>query len=415
MWALHATLGFCWYVSLVLANLSLATAASPTPRASQRFFRAAAAARNPSVNVSNSPPTLFKDVGRHSGAGSLLRRPYCTLGGPGAIRFASERIDFWIDPETNTRYIRSGKPSKTALAAKCQGPFKTGDCLTGHPMNGAPPDCSSLRCPCSIDTASPVPGARNGKLQAAQAALVKEIGNLCAQKRGSFSVLLLGLRRAVLPAYLAKRCPRRLHIDTVESNQYVIDAARNFLGLEYDEQYTVQQADAWQYLMRINGTKKRYDAILTDCFGGDGHIMETCRAPSFFARLRTILRPEGVSIQNVGSEASKSMLMGYVSVFGKANVALMGPDENPVQLTGLATSSTEQMIRAVATPLRVVSHAKSSVQPNSSAAAQLNSSVAAKFNTSKAAQSNTSVAAQSTSSEAAESNASVPSEKGALS
>lgn len=389
MWPPCGTLVFCLSVFLIASKL--VEAELPNRRASHKFFRASATlssstSNEPNSSTSNEPNSssvVSKDFGRYGGVRLLLRRPYCTLGGPAITRFATERIEIWIDPETNVRYIRIGNSSRTALAAKCQGAFQSGNCLKGHPLNGAPPDCGSLQCPCAVDTSLPVPSMQGGKLRAAQSALVKEVGRLCARRRGTFSVLLLGLNRAVLAAYLQKRCPRRLRIDIVESNRYILDAAHAFMGTKQDEHNSIESADSWQYLIRLNATKKKYDAILTDCYGSDGHIPATCRAPSFMIRLRAALRPGGVSFQDVGFDASKSLLMGYGVAFGKTNVALLGPDDVPLRLT--STNPPDQLIRAVAAPVALRRAANISNRSNDSAplmpklnaSAQSNSSAAA--------------------------------------
>lgn len=379
MWVLSAAEAFCVLLFLDISNL--AKAALPTQRASQRFSHTQPA-HSPTFNSASSSFNLRK-VGRHSGTDSLLKRPYCTLGRPGTARFASERIEVWVDPITNSRFIHSGNSSKTVLAAKCEGSFQADDCLLGHPMNGAPPDCSSLRCPCSVDTS--LPSIRNGKLTAAQTAIVKEVGRLCARKNGTVTVLVLGLHHAVLPAYLEKRCPRRLRIDTVDSNQHIVNAAKAFMGAMANEHNHIECADSWQYLMRLNATRRRYDAVLTDCFSADGHIPATCRAPSFIARLRVALRPGGVSVQDIGGEVSPPLMMGYSAAFGKANIALLGPDEVPVRFEGSVKQRNDQMIRAVSAPLKVRHVVESSAQPTTAMpAAKRNFNTSAQSNTTEA-------------------------------
>lgn len=368
MWFAHDGV---FSMSIFFVVVQLVRAALPTQRASQGFFRATVSTHSPTFSVTKNSSVVPNSVGRHDGVDSLWRRPYCSLGRQVTTRFAPERIEIWIDPETNVRYIRSHNSSRTALAARCHGPFQAGDCLMGHPMNGAPPDCGALHCPCSLDTSLPVPSLREGKLRTAQSTLVKEVGRLCAEKKGKFSVLLLGLNHAVLAAYLEKRCPRRLHIDTVESNQHIVDAASAFLGSKRDKYNNIECADSWQYLMKLNATKKKYDLILTDCYGSDGRIPATCRAPSFMARLRTALKPGGLSFQDVGAEATKSMLMGYSAAFGKGNVALLGPDEVPVQFPGSPSNLNGQVIRAVASRLVVHEAGTPSAQSNKSLAASI--------------------------------------------
>mmetsp|Transcript_100561 Transcript_100561/g.314264 ORF Transcript_100561/g.314264 Transcript_100561/m.314264 type:complete len:216 (-) Transcript_100561:101-748(-) len=118
---------------------------------------------------------------------------------------------------------------------------------------------------------------------------------------GATQVLSIGLGGGELPQFLLRRCPN-MRIETVELNEEVIHVATNFFGLgesqsAFGDRVSVEHADALAAVEER--ALSRYDAVLVDCFAGGGRVPETCRSRRFAEKVRGILKPSGVLLQNI--------------------------------------------------------------------------------------------------------------------
>jgi spermidine synthase len=114
---------------------------------------------------------------------------------------------------------------------------------------------------------------------------------------------MIGLGGGELPQYLLHHCPN-MQIDAVELNGDVISLARTYFGLGESEtsfpgRLSIQQADALTAVRERASGKKSYDAVLVDCFSGGGEVPETCRSRSLAEKVKAILKPRGVLLQNI--------------------------------------------------------------------------------------------------------------------
>jgi SAM-dependent methyltransferase len=143
--------------------------------------------------------------------------------------------------------------------------------------------------------------------------IATQLATLCGG--GSSRVLLVGLGGSVLTQYLADNCPE-MRIDVFEISPDVVEAAQSFFGLrECREQNpgrigvsTVDAAVGLSELAAggqglelaegfVNGTDA-YDAVVIDCFVGEGKIPDACRSRETLDKVRGILRPGGSLLQN---------------------------------------------------------------------------------------------------------------------
>jgi spermidine synthase len=135
---------------------------------------------------------------------------------------------------------------------------------------------------------------------------------VCAK---SSRVLLIGLGGSVLTQYLAANCPS-MALDNFEISKDVVDAAEDFFGLRETRErnpgrVAVTTIDAAEGLADLisggggleladgftNGTDA-YDAVVIDCFVGEGKIPEACRSRETLELVRSVLRTGGELLQN---------------------------------------------------------------------------------------------------------------------
>merc|ERR1719313_2802470 len=156
-------------------------------------------------------------------------------------------------------------------------------------------------------------------------------------------VLLIGLGGSVLTQYLAANCPE-MKLDNFEINQDVVDAAENFFGLKETQErnpgrVAVSTVDAAEGLADLtNGGAglqladgftqgaEAYDAVVIDCFVGQGKIPDACRSRETLDHVRAVLRPGGALLQNAWARSPQlpeverdysTLTQDYRSVFSK--------------------------------------------------------------------------------------------------
>lgn len=185
----------------------------------------------------------------------------------------------------NQRRLRFGDECATESKVNCKG-------VADSSCDG---QCGS--CPCEFDD--------SGQLSAPYMQLMfAQMEPWCKKLSGEVNVLLIGLGGGELPQFLLRRCPT-LSIDTVEYSGDVIAIARQFFGLQNSEErfgqrLRVQQADALAAVQqRAAVASATYDIVLIDCFAGGGEVPITCRSRELAEKVRYILKPAGVLLQNM--------------------------------------------------------------------------------------------------------------------
>lgn len=194
-------------------------------------------------------------------------------------------------------------------------------------------DCTPCACTAKMDDPSRL-GTSYHRVIASQ------LSSVCME---SSRVLLVGLGGSVLTQYLADNCPE-MKIDVFEISPDVVSAAQSFFGLrECREQNPgrigVSTVDAAVGLSQLssggegleladgfaNGTDA-YDAVVIDCFVGEGKIPDACRSRDSLELVRGVLRNGGSLLQNawgrslqlpVVAEDFSRLTEDYQSVFSQ--------------------------------------------------------------------------------------------------
>lgn len=148
-------------------------------------------------------------------------------------------------------------------------------------------------CPCDVDTSV--------GLNAYMQTMFEQLGPRCSGEDAR--VLMIGLGGGELTQYLLHHCPG-MHVDAVELNGDVISLARAYFGLGESERkfkgrLTIEQADALTAVGERALAGEGYDAVLVDCFSGGGEVPESCRSRTFAEKVKAILNPAGVLLQNI--------------------------------------------------------------------------------------------------------------------
>jgi spermidine synthase len=199
--------------------------------------------------------------------------------------------------DQRTMVFANEEKSAVEAVVECEGTERCAD------------DCSPCPCTAKMDDPSRL-GTSYHRVIASQ------LSALCADAAGTSSrVLLVGLGGSVLTQYLADNCPS-MKIDVFEISPDVVSAAQSFFGLRECEannpgRIGVSTVDAAVGLSQLsnggeglmladgfaNGTDA-YDAVVIDCFVGEGKIPDACRSRETLEMVRGVLRPGGALLQN---------------------------------------------------------------------------------------------------------------------
>ncbi len=112
-------------------------------------------------------------------------------------------------------------------------------------------------------------------------------------------VLMLGGGGYCVPRYLLEN-RRDVSVDVVELDPGVTEAARQYFNLKDDENMRIYHEDARTFLNRAGHSKiEPYDAIFMDTFSSWTVIPFQMTTIETAARLRALLKPDGVLIVNI--------------------------------------------------------------------------------------------------------------------
>lgn len=221
-----------------------------------------------------------------AGSGSLWAKAQakgCPLSGS----IVCSRNNVMVLEEVNdagwfTRHLQFGDECVTQSTAVCKN---------DRPCKGG---CSTA-CPCDIDQSM-------GLSAPSMQTMFEEMGPWCSEKNSR--VLMLGLGGGELPQHLLHHCSG-MQVDAVELNGDVISFAREYFGLKESEQkfpgrLSIQQADALSAVKaKAENASYTYDVVLVDCFSGGGEVPESCRSREFSEKVKHVLKPSGVMLQNI--------------------------------------------------------------------------------------------------------------------
>lgn len=179
------------------------------------------------------------------------------------------------------RFLRFGKECATQTTIRCKHSKR---CESSCP--GA--------CPCDVDLSV--------GLAPYQQTMFEQISSLCSQ--GQSRVLLLGLGGGRMSQYLLDHCSG-MRLEAIEISADMISLSRAYLGLgelekTYGQRFFVEQIDGLAAVNeRAGSSVEAYDAVLVDCFSKGSMVPESCRSREFAQKVKTILRPSGMLLQNI--------------------------------------------------------------------------------------------------------------------
>lgn len=107
-------------------------------------------------------------------------------------------------------------------------------------------------------------------------------------------VLMIGLGGGNFTTLLRRHFPE-LHIEAIEIDPVVVEAAKTFFNVREDERFKIHVADGAQF---IRETPHIYDLILIDAYSGEG-IPPALSGPSFFDAVKAKVSVNGIVILNL--------------------------------------------------------------------------------------------------------------------
>ena len=113
-------------------------------------------------------------------------------------------------------------------------------------------------------------------------------------------ILMLGGGGYCVPRYLLSDSSRDINVDVVELDPGITQAARDYFNLKDDPRLKIFHEDARTFLNRafLNEDSEQYDAIFMDTFSSATVIPFQLTTVETAARLRKLLKPDGVLIVN---------------------------------------------------------------------------------------------------------------------
>ena len=114
-------------------------------------------------------------------------------------------------------------------------------------------------------------------------------------------ILMLGGGGYCVPRYLLSDSSRDINIDVVELDPGITQAARDYFNLKDDDRLKIFHEDARTFLNRafFDENIEKYDAIFMDTFSSATVIPFQLTTVETAARLRKLLKPDGVLIVNI--------------------------------------------------------------------------------------------------------------------
>jgi spermidine synthase len=127
-------------------------------------------------------------------------------------------------------------------------------------------------------------------------------------------ILIVGVGGGTLPMFLHKHFPQTA-IDAVDIDPDVIQVARDYFGLQVDQQLRAHASDGRKF---IEQCRDPYDIIMLDAFSND-EIPFSLATREFLQAVRRAVTPDGVVVGNVWGRYSNKlyddMVRTYQEVF----------------------------------------------------------------------------------------------------
>ena len=113
-------------------------------------------------------------------------------------------------------------------------------------------------------------------------------------------VLMIGLGGGIFTTLLRRHFPT-LHIDAVEIDPVVVEAAKRFFNVREDERFKIHVTDGAQF---IRETPYIYDLIFIDAYSGEG-VPEALFSQVFFNAVKSKTSATGVVVLNLFKQTGK--------------------------------------------------------------------------------------------------------------
>lgn len=173
--------------------------------------------------------------------------------------------------------------------------------------------------------------------------------------------LCLGLGIGAVPR-LVRATHHGIHIDSVECNDTVIQAAHEYFKFPHDSALTIHHSSA-QAFVENRSTAAPYDLLYLDCYDAAG-IPAACATPDFLEAARSLLSADGVMVANLlpgrrhVRELAAHVCAGLNSVWSipcvrKSNITLFGTQTAPIDIESALVRAMHFDQKAL-TPVRLV-------------------------------------------------------------
>ncbi len=148
-------------------------------------------------------------------------------------------------------------------------------------------------------------------------------------------VLIVGLGGGAMVHFLRRHDPE-LHVDVVEIDPVVVQAAERYFAIRADERLRIITQDAFVYLAQ---TTESYDVIYMDAFLKPSAETDSTGVPlklkttEFYRRVREKLTPAGVMVFNLNPHpAVREDIAAIREVFPQSDVYRLDPGEGFVAI-----------------------------------------------------------------------------------
>lgn len=151
------------------------------------------------------------------------------------------------------------------------------------------------------------------------------ITKFCHNKKNP-QVLMLGLGANTITNLIAQINPH-IHQTIVEIDQSIIQACRDYFGLDQLPNYQIILADAYKLVDDIKLFEKKFDVVIVDIFTGKPpYVSLESNQPNFIQKLLSWLKDDGMIVFNrpahtkVAQEESKQLQKYLSALFHKTGI-----------------------------------------------------------------------------------------------
>lgn len=239
---------------------------------------------------------------------SASSSPVCELP---VANGAGDPLQVYVN-DHNARYVvfaNDGLDEQTKV--QCQGDVP----VACGPNSNSTRNCEEVSCACN----------KTGETQFAYVKkMMEQITPECNGKlngNDGYQALVIGLGGGSIPEQILAACPDGTRVETIEYDQRFLDAATRFFGFNLEtgrNEVHIGEGGEAVRARALNGQK--YDVVVIDAFSSGLKVPDSCSSEDFVKNLKTVLRTDGMAIQNILSPQYEKVIKSYQTVFGEDNV-----------------------------------------------------------------------------------------------